>query len=44
MYKFIHLISAIIRQFVLPNPYINIIINTVMLDMKYPNIIISAVT
>ena len=25
MYKFIHLISALIRQFVLPNPYINII-------------------
>ena len=27
MYKFIHLISAFIRQFLLPNPYINIIEN-----------------
>lgn len=25
MYKIIHLISALLRQFVLPNPYINII-------------------
>lgn len=29
MYKFIHLISALIRQFALPNPYINIIGNEV---------------
>lgn len=33
MYKFIHLISALIRQFVLPNPYINIIGNEVYADL-----------
>ena len=33
MYKFIHLISAIIRQFVLPNPYINIIGSEVYADL-----------
>ena len=27
MYKFIHFISAFVRQFLLPNPYINIIGN-----------------
>ena len=32
MYKFIHLISALIRQFVLPNPYINIIGSEVYAD------------
>lgn len=33
MYKFIHLISALIRQFVLPNPYINIIGSEVYADL-----------
>lgn len=33
MYKLIHLVSAIIRQFVLPNPYINIIGNEVYADL-----------
>ena len=33
MYKFIHLVSAIIRQFVLPNPYTNIIGNEVYADL-----------
>ena len=33
MYKFIHLVSAIIRQFVLPNPYTNIIGNEVYVDL-----------
>lgn len=33
MYKFIHLVSAIIRQFVLPNPYTNVIGNEVYADL-----------
>ena len=33
MYKFIHLISELIRQFVLPNPYINIIDSEVYADL-----------
>ena len=33
MYKFIHLISALIRQFVLPNPYVNIIDSEVYADL-----------
>lgn len=33
MYKFIHLISALIRQFVLPNPYINVIGSEVHADL-----------
>lgn len=33
MYKFIRLISALIRQFVLPNPYINIIGSEVYADL-----------
>lgn len=33
MYKFIHLISALIRQFLLPNPYINIIGNETYADL-----------
>lgn len=33
MYKFIYLISALIRQFVLPNPYINIIGSEVYADL-----------
>ncbi len=33
MYRFVHLISALIRQFVLPNPYINIIGNKVYADL-----------
>lgn len=33
MYKFIHLISALIREFVLPNPYINIIGSKVYADL-----------
>ena len=33
MYKFIHITSAIIRQSVLPNPYINIIGNEVYSDL-----------
>lgn len=33
MYKFIHLISVLIRQFVLPNPYINIIGSEVYADL-----------
>lgn len=33
MYKFIHLISALIRQFVLPNPYVNIIGNKLYADL-----------
>ena len=33
MYGFIHLISALIRQFVLPNPYINIIGNKAYADL-----------
>ena len=42
MYKFIHLISALIRQFVLPNPYINIIREEIKeLDTSIPTIISS---
>lgn len=33
MYKFIHLVSAIIRRFVLPNPYTNVIGNEVYADL-----------
>lgn len=33
MYKFIYFISALIRQFVLPNPYINIIGSEVYADL-----------
>lgn len=33
MYKFIHLVSAIIRQFALPNPYTNVIGNEVYADL-----------
>lgn len=33
MYKFIHLISAIIRQFLLPNPYSTIIKNSGYADI-----------
>ena len=33
MYKFIHLISALIRQFLLPNPYINVIGNETYADL-----------
>lgn len=33
MYKFIHIISALIRQFVLPNPYVNIIGNEAYADL-----------
>jgi len=33
MYKFIHLISALIRQFLLPNPYINVIDNEIYADL-----------
>lgn len=33
MYEFIHLISALIRQFLLPNPYINIIGNETYADL-----------
>ena len=33
MYKFIHLISALIRQFLIPNPYINIIGNKGYADL-----------
>lgn len=33
MYKFIYLISELIRQFVLPNPYINIIDSEVYADL-----------
>ena len=33
MYKFVHLISALIRQFLLPNPYINIIGNETYADL-----------
>ena len=33
MYKIIHLISGLIRQFVLPNPYINIIGNETYADL-----------
>lgn len=33
MYNIIHLISALIRQFVLPNPYINIIGNETYADL-----------
>ena len=33
MYNFIHFISALIRQFVLPNPYVNIIGNEVYADL-----------
>ena len=33
MYKFIHLISALIRQFLLPNPYTNIIENKNCADL-----------
>lgn len=33
MYRIIYLISAFIRQFVLPNPYINIIKNKVYADL-----------
>lgn len=33
MYNIIHLISALIRQFILPNPYVNIIGNEVYADL-----------
>ena len=33
MYKIIHLISVIVRQFVLPNPYKNIISNEIYADL-----------
>lgn len=33
MYKIIHLISALIRQFLLPNPYTNIIGNKTYADL-----------
>lgn len=33
MYDIIHLISVLIRQFVLPNPYINIISNEIYADL-----------
>lgn len=33
MYKFIHLLSALIRQFLLPNPYINIISDKAYADL-----------
>ncbi len=33
MYKFIHLISILIRQFILPNPYINVIGNNGYADL-----------
>lgn len=33
LYRFIHLLSALIRQFVLPNPYINIIGSEVYADL-----------
>lgn len=33
MYKFIHLISALIRQFLLSNPYINVIGNETYADL-----------
>lgn len=33
MYKIIHLLSALIRQFLLPNPYINIIVDAVWADL-----------
>ena len=33
MYKFIHLISALIKQFLLPNHYINIISNEIYVDL-----------
>ena len=33
MYKLIHLISAIIRQFLLPNPYINLFNNEMYADL-----------
>lgn len=33
MYKFINMISVLIRQFVLPNPYINIIGNDTYADL-----------
>lgn len=33
MYKFIHLISILIRQFILPNPYINVIGNKGYADL-----------
>lgn len=33
LYRFIHLISALIRQFALPNPYINIMGSEVYADL-----------
>lgn len=33
MYRFIHLISAFVRQFLLPNPYVNIIGNEAYADL-----------
>lgn len=33
MYRLIHLISAFVRQFLLPNPYINIIDNEAYADL-----------
>lgn len=33
MYRFVHLVSALVRQFVLPNPYINIIGNKAYADL-----------
>ena len=33
MYKIIHLTSAVVRRYVLPNPYINIIGNEVYADL-----------
>lgn len=40
MYRFIHLVSAIIRQFLLPNPYSNLIKNQTYADLF--NIVIGA--
>ena len=33
MYKFISILSAFIRQFLLPNPYVNIIGNEIYADL-----------
>jgi len=33
MYNFIHLVSALIRQFLLPNPYINLFENEIQADL-----------